>query len=213
MPWELLKTLEALPGNPLHYYAPLSRKRGGGYLKSDGTVWMGRRDGLNTEVVDTQVMSGGVQAVAVSRQGYYSILKSDGTLWGKGGTWAPGPYQQSTFTQVMSGVQTIADGDYHMAVVKNDGTVWTVGYNAHAQLGDGSFANGDSFVQVFDDASGAAPSGQQATPAPRRRRRSRLAGIVFGLRVCPQARGEGGRRRGEEGHRRGRRLLDFLRPL
>ena len=34
--------------------------------------------------------------------------------------------------------QTLAGGDYHVLVVKPDGTVWAFGWNAYGPLGDGT---------------------------------------------------------------------------
>ena len=36
-------------------------------------------------------------------------------------------------------------------VLKQDGSVWTTGHNEHGQLGDGSTANAQNFVQVMCD--------------------------------------------------------------
>lgn len=73
-------------------------------------------------------------------------LKSDGTVWtwgayewvdnGNGWTfWYRGTPEQVTG---ISGVTAIAAGWNHHVAFKPDGTVWTWGYNADGQLGDGT---------------------------------------------------------------------------
>jgi hypothetical protein len=57
---------------------------------------------------------------------------------------------KSTPVQVSSltGITAIAAGGFHSIFLKNDGTVWAVGYNAFGQLGDGTTANKSTPVQV-----------------------------------------------------------------
>ena len=45
-------------------------------------------------------------------------------------------------------VQAVAAGERHSLVLKTDGTVWATGWNEFGQLGDGSNANKEKFVQV-----------------------------------------------------------------
>ena len=49
---------------------------------------------------------------------------------------------------VHAGAQTIAAGDWHSMLLKQDGTVWTAGANNHGQLGDGTNTARKNFVQV-----------------------------------------------------------------
>ena len=47
-----------------------------------------------------------------------------------------------TITCVLAGdVKAIAAGGYHSMVLKNNGDVWTTGYNDWGQLGDGTSGN------------------------------------------------------------------------
>jgi alpha-tubulin suppressor-like RCC1 family protein len=48
----------------------------------------------------------------------------------------------------MTGVAAIAAGDSHTVLLKSDGTVWTCGYNANGQVGDGTTANRNTPTQV-----------------------------------------------------------------
>ena len=46
-------------------------------------------------------------------------------------------------------VKAIAAGWYHSMVLKNNGDVWTTGYNADGQLGDGTSVDKHRFVFVI----------------------------------------------------------------
>jgi len=96
-------------------------------------------------------------------------LRDDGSVWAWGGN-ANGQLGNGTTTDSdqpvpvlsdssgtpLSGVVAIAAGRDHSVAVKNDGTVWTWGNNAHGQLGDNSDATTTRLypVQVL---AGAAP--------------------------------------------------------
>jgi alpha-tubulin suppressor-like RCC1 family protein len=83
-------------------------------------------------------------------------IKTDGTLW----TWGSGYQGQlgdNTTTGKSSPVQTIAGGTnwkqvaggfYWFAAIKNDGTLWTWGYNNKGQLGDNSNTARSSPIQT-----------------------------------------------------------------
>ena len=89
---------------------------------------------------------------------YFSLaLKSDGTVWswghnnhgqlGNGGpvkTLTPAAVQNGLFTNVAA----IAAGCSHSLVLKSDGSVWSWGYNANGELGDGTTVNKTAPVQV-----------------------------------------------------------------
>ncbi len=89
----------------------------------------------------------GVTAIAATHDASLA-LKSDGTLWswGNNGTGELGngtTVNQSSPVQVtgpggtgtLSGVRTLAAGGYHALALKNDGTVWSWGYDVFGQLG------------------------------------------------------------------------------
>ncbi len=92
---------------------------------------------------------------------YFSIgMKSDGTVlsWGSNqygqlgnGTTCdrnvPWLVMLADGTSLMD-VSMIAAGDYHALALMTDGTVWTWGYNAHGELGDGTTTNRSNPVQV-----------------------------------------------------------------
>ena len=48
----------------------------------------------------------------------------------------------------LDGITAIASGHSHTIALRNDGTVWTWGYNAYGQLGDGTNTNRPLPVQV-----------------------------------------------------------------
>jgi alpha-tubulin suppressor-like RCC1 family protein len=94
---------------------------------------------------------------AVSTTYHTVYLKSDGTVWTWGynlngqlgnGTSGPGT-DSNTPAQVpgLSGVTAIAAGNNFTVALKNDGTVWTWGYNSNGQLGNGNTGT-DSNIPV-----------------------------------------------------------------
>ena len=73
------------------------------------------------------------------------ILKNDNTLWGCGynyyGNLGLGDtINRNVFTQIITNTDNIKEiycGGAHTIVLKNDGTLWGCGLNAHSQLGLG----------------------------------------------------------------------------
>ncbi len=85
-------------------------------------------------------------------------LKNDGTIWtwgsnsnGQLGNGTSGPGTDSNIpVQVpgLLGMTAIAAGTNFTVALKNDGTVWTWGYNAYGQLGNGTQTDSNIPVQV-----------------------------------------------------------------
>lgn len=109
-------------------------------------------------------LSGIVKVVAGGGDEFSLALKADGTVWSWGsnsfgqlGNGNPG-VQSSTPVQVvgtggsgfLSGVVDIAAGGNAAGALRSDGTVWTWGWNAYGQLGDGTMNNSSTPVQVLD---------------------------------------------------------------
>ncbi len=133
-------------------------------LKSDGTVWswgLTHRFDPTAEVVrfapPTQAAGlAGIRAIAAGT--YHGVaLKSDGTVWswgvnaacgilGNGTNWLlrRTPVRATGLERVIA----IAAGYGHSVALKNDGTVWTWGYNAEGQLGIGTTTDSNIPVQV-----------------------------------------------------------------
>ena len=91
---------------------------------------------------------------------YTVILKGDGTLW----AWGYNDYGQlgdGTVVDRRSPVQigtdidwsqiAVSGGGNHTIALKNDGMLWAWGYNQYGQLGDGTFINRLSPVQIGTD--------------------------------------------------------------
>ena len=85
---------------------------------------------------------------------YSTAIKSDGTLWawgdneygqlGNGTTTGSSiPIQESTTSSDWS---SVGAGEYHIAAIKSDGTLWAWGFNLDGELGNGT--NTDSSVPV-----------------------------------------------------------------
>ena len=90
--------------------------------------------------------SADAKAVQVSAGEYHSLLlQEDGTMWGWGlndvgqtGVKKTGDvYLIGAPTVAISDVKAISAGDYHTAIIKNDGTLWMCGDNSCGQLGIG----------------------------------------------------------------------------
>ena len=133
-------------------------------LKEDGNVWAagsnsygqlgdGSKEDRSSFV---QIMSSG--AVYVAAGGYHSLaLKDDGSVWATGWNRYGQLGDRSTlgsvrlrYVQVVSsGARAAAAGSRHSMVLKQDGSVWTTGYNLYGQLGDGSTITRETFVQVI----------------------------------------------------------------
>jgi alpha-tubulin suppressor-like RCC1 family protein len=131
------------------------KKIGAGYngaaiaLKNDGSVWgWGTNSyGLMANGTTTPVKSPtqlapsiltGITDIITTTQGTLAIaIKSDGTIlhWGGGASYTGNP---TSLGINMSGVKQIAMGREHAAILKNDGTVWTIGLNSFGALGNGN---------------------------------------------------------------------------
>jgi len=99
----------------------------------------------------------------VATGGSHSLfVKSDGTLQATGYNYY-GQLGDNTNTTRASPVQVcdssgvpatnviaVAAGSFHSLFVKNDGTLWAMGYNYYGQLGDGTTTSRTSVVQVKD---------------------------------------------------------------
>jgi alpha-tubulin suppressor-like RCC1 family protein len=136
-------------------------------LKEDGTVWAwGKNDYGQLGDGTTTNRSAPVQVKGEGRPGFSGVkalasgadhslaLKSDGTVW----AWGKNDYGQlgdgtttnrSTpvttsgllKTSGLSGVTALTAGYGHSLALKEDGTVWTWGYNKYGELGDGTTTN------------------------------------------------------------------------
>ena len=133
-------------------------------LKNDGSVWccgynnngqLGLGDDTNRNTF-TQVTNDAKQIAC----GYYHtfILKNDGSLWACGdnneGQLGLGDdTNRNTFTQVTTNInndvkQVVCGNDFTF-IIKNDGSVWSCGYNINGQLGLGiSDTYKTTFTQV-----------------------------------------------------------------
>ncbi|PYU34560.1 MAG: hypothetical protein DMG31_05865 [Acidobacteria bacterium] len=145
-------------------------------LKSDGTVWAwgwnpyGELGNGTYTDSNTPVQVSGFTGVTAIAGGFEHALalKSDGTVWawglqslgelGNGTFGSPFGFTGSnTPVQVLgpggagylTGVTAIAAVGFHSLALKNDGTVWAWGHNQYGELGNGTYTNNDTPVQVL----------------------------------------------------------------
>jgi alpha-tubulin suppressor-like RCC1 family protein len=137
-------------------------------LKSDGTVWGWGSNQLGQLGIGTTTappVLAPVQAinlsniVAIAAGNHHALaLRNDGTVWAWGnnqfgqigtGTATPlepvtTPFQVPTLT----GITALSGGAHHSLALRNDGTVWSWGYNVFGMLGDDTVTDRGSPVQV-----------------------------------------------------------------
>lgn len=134
------------------------------FLKNDGTVWacgvnaerqlgIGVGLGPSTPVQVTALSN----IIGIAGGGKFSLfLKSDGTVLACGEN-LEGQLGRGTFSQyeqnlvqvnTITGITAIAAGVSHSLFLKNDGTVWSVGYNVNGQLGDGTTTRRNNPVSI-----------------------------------------------------------------
>lgn len=87
-----------------------------------------------------------------------AAVKSDGTVvaWGYNGNGQLGGGETLGLVRAYPGtpipsltsMRDVATGDYHTVALKDDGTVWSWGYNGQGQLGNGSTTDSDNPVAV-----------------------------------------------------------------
>ena len=119
-------------------------------------IWTSVKVNVNGE-------QGKTRAKVVGGWNHFVALKANGEVW----TWGYNNYGQLGLGNTISAttptktklydsedttqdvyVTDVAAGSYHTLVLKSDGTVWSAGYNAYGQLGNGNTANLTEFVQV-----------------------------------------------------------------
>ncbi len=133
-------------------------------LKSDGTVWAWGNNGNGalgdetttdrTTPVQISELSG---IIGIAGGNNHTVaLKSDGSVWvcgdydwvhSEGGVGFGHRTSPVQFTEIR-GIAAIAAGRHHLIALKPNGTVWTWGYNADGQLGDGTTNDRNTPVQV-----------------------------------------------------------------
>lgn len=123
-------------------------------LKDDGTVWAWGNndhgelgDGTNITSYIPVMVKGLNDVMAIDAATFYSVaLKKDGTVWewgrndgrlGIGETSDLGAIYPTPQKVLIDHVKAISAGTSHTLALKDDGTVWSWGYNFNGQLGNG----------------------------------------------------------------------------
>jgi len=130
------------------------------FLKSDGSVWFtgGSTNGplgdgtlVNTNRFVAIAIS---NVIAIAAGGMHNLfVKSDSSLWTMGNNYygqlgdgtfgAVSPYGTNQPEQIVSSNATaISGGGFSSLFLKNDGSLWAMGWNQNGQLGDGTTDNG-----------------------------------------------------------------------
>ena len=138
-------------------------------LKNDCTLWgcgwnnygqLGLGDTTNRTTF-TQVTTNTDDIKKIYCGGSHTfILKNDDTLWGCGhngyGQLGLGDTtNKTTFTQITTNADDVKEiycGDCYTFMLKNDGTLWSCGYNTDGELGLGDTSNRTTFTQVTTNA-------------------------------------------------------------
>ena len=102
-----------------------------------------------------------IDSVLKAESGYDDtyILKTDGTVWKVNGI-TNNAMGDVTLAQVpgLSGITDISAGSWHVLALKSDGTVYAWGNNSYGQLGNNTYLDSSTPVQV-KNSSGAAVTG------------------------------------------------------
>jgi alpha-tubulin suppressor-like RCC1 family protein len=145
-------------------------------IKNDGTLWAcgnnvtgqlgtGNNSGSNRFIQvasDVKKVSTSGRYPTNSLYNDYSIgttmiIKNDGSLWAcgynqYGGLGLGDNSNKTTFTKVTTNinndVKDVACGLTHTVILKNDGSIWSCGYNNYGQLGLNDKTNRNTFTKV-----------------------------------------------------------------
>jgi alpha-tubulin suppressor-like RCC1 family protein len=106
----------------------------------------------------TAIAAGGGFITGAGPCGHSLFLKSDGSLWAMGdngfgelgdGSTDNGNYKTNLPEQIVaSNVMAIATGFGHSMFLKRDGSLWVMGWNRYAQLGDGTYNSTNKPEQI-----------------------------------------------------------------
>jgi alpha-tubulin suppressor-like RCC1 family protein len=137
-------------------------------VKQDGSLWcwgdneygqLGNGTQLQKTTPYPVITPAG--ALSISVGGSHSCaIKTDGSLWcwgnnssgqlGNGESGRVGSYFPSQVSPPMlSDVSFVSLGGEHSCAVKIDGSLWCWGYNGYGQLGDGTYTNRETPVQIM----------------------------------------------------------------
>lgn len=106
-------------------------------------------------IIDWQKVScGRAHSAAINEDGY--LYATGGNYYGQLGIGSPGPgSNRNEFSRLATWPpifwKEVACGEYHTLAIRDDGTLWSTGYNNYGQLGLSDDINRSSFTQVGSD--------------------------------------------------------------
>lgn len=129
------------------YNTYVLKQDGSAFYSTGSNSWgkLGNSSGVNNKTSPVQGIGFDFKMIDAG-EAHRVLLKNDGTVW----SWGYGYYGELGFgvkadsakepTQIpfINDVKEVRAGDNITVFLKNDGTVWTMGYNNNGQLGDGS---------------------------------------------------------------------------
>ena len=157
--------LQIAPAGSGYVKVAAGQNHGSLFVKADGSLWgagprLGGEDPYRN-FGPRQLDAGPV--TSYSTGGYHSgncalWTRSDGSLWAVGysnyGKFGNGNGNQYTFNEpqqlLSSGILAVAAGTYHSVMIKDDGSLWTTGWNNSGQLGDGTTDDRNTWIKVVD---------------------------------------------------------------
>lgn len=95
--------------------------------------------GAGEHYLEPSPISGFENTKLISLERQAGAIKTDDTgwVWGAGTGTYTDPFGQTPI-QVITNAKHVSAAEAHVAFVKNDGTVWSVGYNRYGAFGDGT---------------------------------------------------------------------------
>ncbi|HRP44810.1 MAG TPA: hypothetical protein PLU27_08590, partial [Ginsengibacter sp.] len=123
------------------------------YLKSsfNKSYLLGAALLLSTAGISQNINSGNMQVASGINTSFFINAQNQLYTWGNNSRYQ-WPKTKSSLqylpVKVMDNVSRVTSGEYHILILKTDGSLWAIGNNDYGQLGDGSTNNRSTAVQI-----------------------------------------------------------------